>query len=150
MFDKINTLIDEKQIKAGIDAGLKQVDETVELAQGNIDAVVEANAAVLKNTQVFAQQFVAFQKQAIDASVANIKALAGIKDMSEAVELQTKFARERFDASVEEANKLSEMTTKATDEAVKPLKARVEIAMQKGQALQQDLVKQAEQTAKAA
>lgn len=150
MFDKINTMIDEKQIKAGMDAGLKQIDETVELTKGNLDAVVEANAAVVKNAQVFTKQMIAFHKQTLDASVANIKALTGIKDVSEAVELQSKFARERIDASIEEANKLSEMTTKATDEAVKPLKARVEVAMAKGQAIQQDLVKQAEETAKAA
>ncbi len=150
MFEQMKPAMDEKQFKAIVDASVKQADETVSIAKDNIDAMVQANSALVKNVEGLTKSLVTFQKQALDAALENFKALSGIKDVTEAVEIQSKFARERFDASVEEANKISEMTTKAADEAAKPIKARVEVAMQKAQALQKEATSKVNGAAKAA
>ncbi len=150
MFENMKPAIDEKQFKTMVDAGVKQAEESVSVTKDNIDAVVQAQSVLVKNAEALTKSLVTFQKKAIDASIENIKALSGIKDVTEAVEIQSKFARERFDASVEEANKISELTTKATDEAAKPIKARVEVAMQKAQALQKEATSKVNGAAKAA
>ena len=150
MFENMKPGIDEKQFKTMVDAGVKQAEESVSAAKDNIDATVQAQSVLVKNAETLTKSFVTFQMKALDASVENIKALSGIKDVTEAVEIQSRFARERFDASVEEANKISELTTKATDEAAKPIKARVEDAMQKAQALQKETASKMNGAAKAA
>lgn len=61
-------------------------------------------------------------KANIDAGFAFMKDFMSVKSVSEAVELQTAFARERFDASSAQAKDMQTKVTKMTEEASKPVK----------------------------
>jgi phasin family protein len=61
-------------------------------------------------------------KANIDAGFAFMKDFMAVKSVSEAVELQTAFARERFDASSAQAKDMQAKVTKMTEEATKPVK----------------------------
>ncbi|MBV6657969.1 MAG: phasin [Devosiaceae bacterium] len=61
-------------------------------------------------------------KANLDASFAFMKDFMAVKSVSEAVELQTAFARERFDATTAQAKDMQAKLTKMTEEASKPVK----------------------------
>ena len=69
-------------------------------------------------------------KSNIDAGFAFLKDFMAVKSVSEAVELQTAFARERFDASTAQAKDMQSKMTKMTEEASKPMKDAVSKSME--------------------
>ena len=58
-----------------------------------------------------------------------MKDFMAVKSASEAVELQTAFARERFDAATAQAKDMQSKVTKMTEEASKPMKDAVAKSM---------------------
>jgi phasin family protein len=55
----------------------------------------------------------------------------GCKDLREVVDVQSDFARESFDRLMNEGSKLSEIGVKVANEALEPIQARVNVAVEK-------------------
>ncbi|MEM6667033.1 MAG: phasin [Pseudomonadota bacterium] len=68
-------------------------------------------------------------KDNMNASFDFAKSLFGVKTMSDAVELQTGFARKQYEANVAQAKELSEIANKVATESVKPVTEGVQKAM---------------------
>ena len=66
-----------------------------------------------------------------DRVFAFAKEVAGAKTVSEAVELQTKFAREQFEAFASQAREMQETAQKLASETTGPMKEAWERATQK-------------------
>jgi phasin family protein len=70
-------------------------------------------------------RLMAFQKKAMDDGIACAKSLAGVKSVTEAMDIQTKYAKTTFDSYVAEMNTVAETMAGVTKEAMKPLNERV-------------------------
>ncbi|MEX0696165.1 MAG: phasin family protein, partial [Dongiaceae bacterium] len=68
------------------------------------------------------------QRSAQDGTAA-AKAMAEAKTLREAVAAQGDYARASFDSLVAESGKVSEISVKVADEALRPIRARVEVAV---------------------
>jgi phasin len=96
------------KVKAAAEEATDVLEESFETARGN---TLDLSTASLDAA-----------KANIDAGFAFLKDFMAVKSVSEAVELQTAFARERFDASTAQAKDMQAKVTKMTEEATKPVK----------------------------
>lgn len=95
----------------------------------NIEAVVKSGAVMVKGMEILSHEIMAFAKASIEGNMAATKAVLGAKSVNEAVDLQAQFARRSFDQAMAESAKLTEMSIKMTNEAVAPIQARVNVAV---------------------
>ena len=64
-----------------------------------------------------------------EANFAHLEALAGVKSLSEVLELQTGFMRKSYEMMVEQAKDMQAASTKAAEDVSKPAKTAFEKAM---------------------
>jgi phasin len=104
------------KVKAAAEEATDVLEESFENARAN---TLDLSTASIDAT-----------KANIDAGFAFLKDFMAVKSVSEAVELQTAFARERFDASSAQAKDMQAKLTKMTEEATKPVKDAVAKSME--------------------
>ncbi len=103
----------------------KSFDELAEVQKDNAEAFFAAQTAATKGAETIGEQIYAFNRKAVDAGLETMKAMFGVKSFQDALELQTGFARERFEDLVAESAKLSELTIQTSKETVEPITARL-------------------------
>ena len=99
-------------------------------AEEATDVLEESFETARANTLDLSTATMDAAKANIDAGFAFMKDFMAVKSVSEAVELQTAFARERFDASTAQAKDMQAKVTKMTEEASKPVKDAVAKSME--------------------
>jgi phasin family protein len=67
---------------------------------------------------------VAFSKKAMETNMAAAKSIMSSKSVQEMMERQAEFAKSSFEAYVAELNKMSELMSGVTKDAIKPLNER--------------------------
>ena len=105
---------------------MKSYDEANKLAQANYDAMNKSFGVFTKGFEDVSKAWAKFTQSSIDATVAYSKDAMAAKTVNELVDMNSTFTKAQFDAFVSESAKISEMTVKTTNEAIAPLKARVE------------------------
>lgn len=94
-------------------------------AEDATDVLEEGIETARANTMDLSTDALDAAKANIDAGFAFMKDFMAVKSVSEAVELQSAFARDRFDASTAQAKDMQAKVTKMTEEAAKPVKDAV-------------------------
>lgn len=125
--------VSEMQTKAqaAYDKGTGLVAEMTELAKGNVEAVVESGKIVATGMQDLGKTYAEEAKSAYETLTADIKEMAAIKSPTELFQLQGKIMRRNFDALVSTSSKNSETAMKLATEALAPISARVNLAVEK-------------------
>lgn len=129
-FDQFFGQAKEQADKAQVQ-GTKALEDIAKFSKENLDAVVSASTVYAKGFETVGKAFYALSQETVEASAAVAKALLGVKTLKEAVDLQTDFAKTTFDKFVAEGTKLSEISIKVANEALEPINARVNVAVEK-------------------
>ena len=124
------TKLTNEQLKTAFPAAADKLEQVADFNKGNIDAVFAASQAAAKAFEKIGQEFASLNQSVFETGLANAQALMGCKTVQEAVEMQTKQARTGFEKAVAQSSKLGELTAKATGEAIEPIKARVNEAVE--------------------
>ena len=119
------------QVNKAAEGVFKAAEEAAEFSRGNVEAVTKAAQAYVVGVQDLGRQSFALFQGLTDQALENAKALAGVKSLKEAAELQSSFARTAFEKSFSESAKLQEAALKLAETAFAPLSARVTIAVEK-------------------
>ncbi len=98
-------------------------------AEDSIDAVEETLETVRETSLEYQQRAIDNAKASTDAVYDFFKDMFGVKSVSEAVELQTSFARQQFEMLSAQTKDMSELAGKAATESFKPAKDAAEKAM---------------------
>lgn len=98
-------------------------------AEDATDMLEEGFETARTNSMTLSTTSLDAMKSNVDASFAFLKDFMKVKSVSEAVELQTAFARERFDATTAQAKDMQTTVTKMTEDATKPMKDAVAKSM---------------------
>lgn len=106
-------------------------DALTAFGNGNVEAVAKAGAIVAKGFEEISQSVVELGQRNLESSVALAKAAFGMTTLRQLVDLQTGFAKDSFERLVAEGSRLSDISFKTADAAMKPLKARVAQAIEK-------------------
>lgn len=122
--------------KAQIDEATKQAaaaqkgfEQAIELGKGNVEALIKSSTIWAEGVQELAKAALAANQAAFEEGIANARALAGVKSVREAFELQTGFAKTAFEKLVAETTKLSEQGTKLAERAFAPVAERVNMTV---------------------
>lgn len=97
----------------------------------NIEALVQSSTVMVKGAETLGKEWMGFAQAAAEQNVAAIQSLVAVRTLKELVELQNSWAKSLFDNAVAESTKLSEMSVKTANDAFEPIKARVNVTVEK-------------------
>jgi len=123
--------------KAGVQLGraggaaFRSYDDAAAFNRATIEALLASTALVAKGVEDIAKAWLGFTQRSVQDGTAAAKAIAEAKTLREAVAAQSDYARASFDSLVAESGKVSEISVKAADEALRPIRARVEVAVER-------------------
>lgn len=100
-------------------------------SKDNVEAVVKAQTALVKGTEELSKTLVALSQANFEAAVSTTKALFTATTINQVVDLQNEAAKTSIEKMVSEGGKVSELVQKVANEVVEPIKARVDVAVQK-------------------
>jgi len=110
----------------------KTVNQSREAYERGKDALEEAIDALERSFDAAGQGATAFNRKLIDLAQRNLnsafdlaKSLAGAKNLSEIVELQSNFIRRQFDVFATQANEIKALTSKIAADTAEPIKSQV-------------------------
>ena len=118
-------------MKEGLAKVMKTSEEMVSFGQGNLEAAMKAAQIFAAGWQDLSKQAAATTQSSIEDSVATMKAIAGVKSIKEAIDLQTSFARALMEKAIAESGKMTDASLKLTEQAAAPFTARVSLAVEK-------------------
>ena len=129
-YDKIFG-VGEEQVEKASATAFKTYEEFSKLGKDNLDAYVAAGTIFAQGIENIGKGWMSFGKQSVEASVATAKAMLGVKTLREAMDLHADWAKSTFDKFVAESTKASETSVKVANEALEPINARVNVAVEK-------------------
>lgn len=105
---------------------MNSYDDVVSFNQNNIDAFVASSTVFAKGFEQITKQYVAFASESFEDAVEASKKIATAKTVNEAVDLQTKIAKNSWEKVVAEGQKISDISTGIFKEASAPISDRVQ------------------------
>lgn len=121
----------QAQVKENVEKAMKTAEELLAFNQGNFEAVVKSGKIWSTGVQDITQQVVASAQASFDETLAIYRALAAVKSLKEAVDLQTTLARSAMEKAVSETGRLTDASVKLAEQALAPLTQRFALAMEK-------------------
>lgn len=109
---------------------MKAAEQAAEFSRGNLEAVTKAAQLWTVGAQDLARQYFACAQAFTDQALEGAKALATVKSLKEATELQTSFAKSAMEKAVNDATRLNEASMKLAEQVFAPITARVQVAME--------------------
>jgi phasin family protein len=119
------------QMTRGTEGFYKATEEAVEFGRGNLEAFTKATQTYFTGLQDLSKQAFTVMQNLNEQAVANAKALASVKSLKEAAEIQAGFAKAQLEKSMAEATRLNEAAFKLAEQSSAPLAARMTLAVEK-------------------
>ncbi|HYF09250.1 MAG TPA: phasin family protein [Acetobacteraceae bacterium] len=110
---------------------MKAAEQAAEFSRGNMEAMTKAAQLWTVGAQDIARQYFAVAQSYTDQALEGAKALAAVKSLKEAAEIQTSLAKSAMERAMSDAVKLNEATVKLAEQALAPLTARAQVAFEK-------------------
>jgi len=129
-FEKFFASSKEQMEKFSV-SGFKSYEEFSKFSKENLDAAVAATTIAAKGYENLGKAWMTLMQESMEQGAQTAKALLGAKTLREAVDLQTDYAKTSFDKLVAEGTKMSEIGLKVANEALEPISARVNVAVEK-------------------
>jgi len=117
------------EVKVNMEKMMKTAEEMVSFSQGNLEAFAKSSQIWAAGVQDLGKS-VAAQAQ-MEQTVATMKALAGVKSLKEAIDLQSNLARASVEKVMAETGKITDASLKLAEQTMAPITARVTLAMEK-------------------
>jgi phasin family protein len=110
---------------------MKSAEDFVSFSQGNMEAFVKSSQIWAAGFQDMGKAMAATAQAQVDAAVATMKAMSGVKSIKDAVDLHTTLARSSVETVMAETGKLTDASMKLAEQALAPITARVTLATEK-------------------
>ena len=113
-------------MKPAASTGAARSTDVFAYGQQSWAALAEAQAAAMRGFEALLGEMTTFTRSEMAAAAHSATAMLGVKNFTEAVEVNLGYARRSFDALIGSAAKMSEIGAKAAAEASKPMLSRFE------------------------
>ncbi len=120
----------QAKVKENIDKASKTAAEAMAFSQGNLEALTRSGQIWSAGMQDLSRQFAATAQASFDETMNRLKALASVKTLKDAIELQSSLLHELAEKAVAETSRLTTASIKLTEEAMAPITARVSLAVE--------------------
>lgn len=117
--------------KTTMDKAVKSAEEFVSFSQGNVEALIKAGQIWAAGVQDLNKSFAATAQAQMEAAMGSFKALAAVKSVKEAMDIQTSLARTSMESAMAETGKITDASMKLAEQAIAPITARVTLAVEK-------------------
>jgi phasin family protein len=121
----------QTKVKEGMEKAMKTAEELMAFSQGNLEAMVKCGQIWAAGVQDIGKQIAATAQASFDDTMSTFKAMSSVKSLKDAFDLQASLARSTLEKTVAESGKLTDASMKLTEQALAPLTARVNLAMEK-------------------
>jgi len=121
--------------REAVETGMKQVDELVGVARGNVEAMLASSRAATAGLEAIAHQVADFSRKSFEETTAAARAMTTVKTPNELMQLQNDFAKTQFDHAIAEMSKLSETMVKLMGEVFEPIQKSATVATDKVKAM---------------
>ncbi len=120
-----------EQVTKTAEGFFKAAEEAAAFGRGNIEAVTKSAQLFAVGFQDIGKQIFAVSQALTDHAMESAKALAAVKSLKEAADIQSAFAKAALERSMSETAKLQEATFRLAEAASAPLQARMTLAVEK-------------------
>jgi phasin family protein len=120
-----------EQMTKSAEGFFKAAEEAAEFSRGNLEAVSKSAQLFAVGFQDIGKQVFAVTQALTDHAMESAKAMAGVKSLKEAADIQAAFAKASMERSMSEAAKLQEASFRLAETAYAPLTARMSLAAEK-------------------
>jgi phasin family protein len=121
----------QAKVKEGMEKAMKTAEELMAFSQGNVEAMVKSGQIWAAGVQDISKQMAATAQASFDETMATFKALASVKSLKDAIDLQAGLARATLEKTLAESGKLTDASFKLTEQTLAPITARVTLAVEK-------------------
>ncbi|MBM3535111.1 MAG: phasin family protein [Alphaproteobacteria bacterium] len=121
----------KEQVEKASQNFFKGYGEFASLGKENLEAFVQSSTIAVKAAEIFGKEWMGIAQTAVEQNVAAFQSLVAAKTLKEVVDLQNSWAKKAFDTAVVEGTRLSEMSVKTANDAFEPIKARVNVSVEK-------------------
>jgi phasin family protein len=109
---------------------MKTAEQFITFGQGNVEALVKSSQIVATGLQDISKQIAANAQAAMDETLSTIRALATVRSVKEAFDLQATLARTTFEKAVSQTGQITETSFKLAEQAMEPIAGRVTLAVE--------------------
>jgi phasin family protein len=109
----------------------KAAEEAAEFGRGNVEAMTKATQLYVAGVQDLSKQTMALMQGLTEHAMEGAKALAGVKSLKDATEIQTNYTRAALEKTMTETTKLQEASLKLVETSMAPITARMTLAVEK-------------------
>ncbi len=121
----------QEQVEKASSTLFKGYDEVASLGKESVDAYVASTSVLAKGIEAMSKELMGFTQSAVEANVANAKALFGAKTLREVIDLQSDFSRGRIDSLVSESAKLTELSLNLANDTFEPIQVQLNATVEK-------------------
>ncbi len=121
----------QARVKQEMEKAMRTAEDFVAFGQGNLEAMMKAGQIWAAGVQEIGKQVAATAQGSVEETMATVKALATVKSLKDAIDLQTGFARTTIEKTMAESGKLTDASIKLTEQTLAPITARVSLAVEK-------------------
>ena len=112
-------------------APLGAYDDAAAFNQATMEALLASSVLVAKGVEDIVKAWLELTQRSVENGTAAAKAIAKAKTLREVVAVQSDYACASLDSLVAESGKVSEISVKVADEAMRPIRARVDVAVER-------------------
>ncbi len=120
----------QAQVKEGLARAMKTAEKVTTFSQGNLEAMMKSSQILATGFTELSKLMAASARASLDETMNTVRALTTVKSVKEAVELQTSFARASMEKAMSESGKITEHSLKLAEQAMAPISARVNVAVE--------------------
>jgi phasin family protein len=121
----------QTKMKENLAKAMKTTEEMVAFSKGNMEAFIKASQIFTNGMQGLSKHIASSTQASVEETVAMTKAIAGVKSVKEAVDLQSGFARSMMEKMMADTGNITDASMKLTEQAIAPLTARMTLAVEK-------------------
>ena len=107
---------------------MKTTQELMAFNNGNVEAMVKSGQIMANGFQDMTKLMTAAAQSTMDETMATFRALAGVRSIKEAVDLQTSLARSMIEKAVSQTGQVAETSFKVAEQAMAPVASRITVA----------------------
>ncbi|MGP7794922.1 TIGR01841 family phasin [Sphingomonas sp. CLY1604] len=120
-----------ERAKGAVEKSQKFFEDANEFGKGNIEALVESSKIAVRGFEAMGQDAAAYAKKSFEDATTAARTLSSVKSPTEFLKLQSDYARQAFDAMVQQTSHNTEALLKLAGEVAQPLSNRVALAAEK-------------------
>ncbi len=118
-------------MRDGMQKAMKTAEAMFAFTQGNMEAVTRSSQILATGMQDLGQTVAATARASVDDTMNTFKALAAVKSVREAMELQTTLFRAIVERAASQTSQMTDSGMKLSEQAMAPITARLSLAAEK-------------------